>query len=876
MKITFFSQNLGNYISGGRQYPWHMAHCLALKGHKVTLATNHLPIFDKEFNNFPGRENIEIIADNNYGMRNKESIKKIQSGELFMCSPMYSTDLCTALAKSYNKKVMSIVLEPMNMLHEAIDDGIEIPFTEQHEKAFRDYTIACHKSDYLLFNNKYCLERAKEWFPQYPGKMEYLYNSFLTNKADEVRPKKVRENAIVFIGRTVKYKGYGDLLYIFAQTKIKPKIYYISGFRDNMDPQQLAFFKECEDKGLEIEIMDKVNEKKKFQTIAKCKALFMPSRFEGFGIPPAEAFYMNTPVVCYDLPVTKEIYGAYPHYMPFGDVDYGIELFNNLFENKKLLNRDLKEAKEHVKNFASISNYADRLEDVVKSFLNGKSVSRSKPKLSKIDILPKVPKEKKKSKIVHKSNVTLIVLGKETDIFIESLEQQTYRDYSIYHCDGFKDIFDCEINTKYIIICRGDIKLRKKSIQKLCMHLDTDNHDFVFGNCIINDKKIMLPDYSREALCLQPNYISGIIGLKSQVISDVKYRSNNYWEFLMGWFNFEHDWHNCREILYSADKWPEYSCFNVEEFIQIGFDSSGLSKNFDITRIDNNRFRLIAKRQYDKCLGFILFRDPDFVLDLLDSINYEDMDIVCVNHSPEGKYVSKEIQDKIRSHDRVISIEEMDGPYNYSKMNNYVFKKYGLPAYKYYVLMNDDLILNDSTIHNLIAGFKHRFENVGVIGSKLLFPNSTEFKKCKFPKNWTNSVGHMQHCGIHLLKDRQCTHINLKGGSSKFSSNYIREVDAVTFALVAIDADCYDSIKLNEDFPHEFNDVDFCIRAAKREWEIIYNPLAVAFHHQTFTRNKYNMAGNQKDKTMFTKKYRELLDTKMTYQELRSIERLGF
>ena len=48
--------------------------------------------------------------------------------------------------------------------------------------------------------------------------------------------------------------------------------------------------------------------------------LLAPSRAEGYGLPTAEAASLGVPVLATDLPVTREILGAYPIYAPAGDM----------------------------------------------------------------------------------------------------------------------------------------------------------------------------------------------------------------------------------------------------------------------------------------------------------------------------------------------------------------------------------------------------------------------------------------------------------------------------------------------------------------------------------------------------------------------------
>lgn len=55
--------------------------------------------------------------------------------------------------------------------------------------------------------------------------------------------------------------------------------------------------------------------------VTGARALVLPSRDEGFGLPALEALACGIPVVCTDLPVLREVTGGLAEFVPAGDAD---------------------------------------------------------------------------------------------------------------------------------------------------------------------------------------------------------------------------------------------------------------------------------------------------------------------------------------------------------------------------------------------------------------------------------------------------------------------------------------------------------------------------------------------------------------------------
>jgi glycosyltransferase involved in cell wall biosynthesis len=68
--------------------------------------------------------------------------------------------------------------------------------------------------------------------------------------------------------------------------------------------------------------------------VAGANALVYPSRYEGFGLPPLEAFAAGVPAIVSDLPATREVLGAAADYANVGDADSLADAID------RVLNRD--------------------------------------------------------------------------------------------------------------------------------------------------------------------------------------------------------------------------------------------------------------------------------------------------------------------------------------------------------------------------------------------------------------------------------------------------------------------------------------------------------------------------------------------------------
>lgn len=159
-----------------------------------------------------------------------------------------------------------------------------------------------------------------------------------------------------------------------------------------------------------------------------------------------------------------------------------------------------------------------------------------------------------------------------------------------------------------------------------------------------------------------------------------------------------------------------------------------------------------------------------------------------------------------------------EGPFNFSRMNNL-----GAAAATgdILVLLNDDVRpLDPGWLRSLVVQVQR--PEVGVVGAKLLYRS-----------------GAVQHAGIALGVMEICGHpLRHTCGSPYWPWwDLVRDVSAVTGACVAVRKNVFEQLGgLDERFPVNYNDVDFCLRARQAGYRVIYEPAAVLRHYECKSR----------------------------------------
>jgi GT2 family glycosyltransferase len=143
----------------------------------------------------------------------------------------------------------------------------------------------------------------------------------------------------------------------------------------------------------------------------------------------------------------------------------------------------------------------------------------------------------------------------------------------------------------------------------------------------------------------------------------------------------------------------------------------------------------------------------------------------------------------------------------------------GLVDTEHFVLLNDDLeVLTPGWVEALLEPLMD--PQVAVVGGRLLFPD-----------------GRIQHAGIVIGVNGGAAHVfhGLPRGhvGPGASTHIIRNYSAVTGAVFATRRSTFTALGgFDEAFAHDYQDVDFCLRAVRRGYRIVYTPFAELVHFE--------------------------------------------
>ena len=170
---------------------------------------------------------------------------------------------------------------------------------------------------------------------------------------------------------------------------------------------------------------------------------------------------------------------------------------------------------------------------------------------------------------------------------------------------------------------------------------------------------------------------------------------------------------------------------------------------------------------------------------------------------------------------------------NFSQGNNYLFNIVKPDDDDYILLLNNDVIFNDTQSLQKMIHLFEKENNVGIVGAKLKFSGTNK----------------LQHAGVVFSERTRKLPFHYRSGEvdDKFSSKN-REFQVVTGAVLLTQAKYYKNIYtdnksgingMDEDFVWSFDDVDLCLSIKyNQNKRVLYCGETDIFHEESVTLKK--------------------------------------
>lgn len=187
----------------------------------------------------------------------------------------------------------------------------------------------------------------------YKDKISIIENGINYFIIQKIKPLQKDRYDAVFVGRFHPQKGIFDLIKIWELVCKQKKDVKIAIIGKGSEEFVNRVKVEIEEYQLEnnIYLLGFLDDEQKFKVMKSSKIFMFPSFYESWGIVSAEAMACSLPVVCYDLPIYKEIFPKGMITVPIGDINIFAERVLELLNDEEFRTVLSNEAKEFIKKY---------------------------------------------------------------------------------------------------------------------------------------------------------------------------------------------------------------------------------------------------------------------------------------------------------------------------------------------------------------------------------------------------------------------------------------------------------------------------------------------------------------------------------------------
>ena len=339
MRIGYWLFN-STFHSGGRIMLYQTAFCLADLGAEVYIVTNYIP---KWVHWYPKQDRISFVTNEHMPLpKDLDLVVSDTKGEYCRKALAFRANVVP------KAKLVLYNFETPNWL-----EAMGLHETAQR-MPHKDYRDVQEQGDLYVGCSELSLHYLREWLSKASINGAVLppaVNNFAFNtEMDTVGTRKGVPYAL-WCGRAEVYKAV-DLAIRSILEIGKPFDLVIIGRGEHG--------KKGNDKH-RVSIITGCTDEMKYALMRDAHFVLAPSRFEGFGLVPAEALSVGTPCIAFDLPVIRKVYGDKIISVPVGNDTVFNEQVKRLAEQCKL---DMTEQKKWVQQRYDLEAMKKRLQDM--------------------------------------------------------------------------------------------------------------------------------------------------------------------------------------------------------------------------------------------------------------------------------------------------------------------------------------------------------------------------------------------------------------------------------------------------------------------------------------------------------------------------------
>lgn len=365
--------NLSEGYSGGRYHAWMLAEALAAGGHDVTYWTNNRPAFLHDFEDFPEHDRIHIHLDPGFDCP--------PVGDYHQC--FIVPDYCSPSA-AYLKWLLVAVERgiPVLLLNfETPNFYNDSALSPRDVKDWRNWQLVSRYSDAIVSTTEIGNRYAREFYTSVAQQCQFLsckpsINSLVADSVGRV-PRERKILALMrFTDTDAVHKGGNFLQDLIGSEMSDSELVILVGKNGIPEEKRKSIEDAASKNHVRLRLLQGMSDREKFCEIKSSKVMLFLSLFEGFGYPPVEALYCNTPCIAFDLPVLREVSGNVLSNVPAGDLEACRIAINRHMEAEE--RTDLRQSVEETASFSAYTERASQLVEQISRIKTPVSAQRGK------------------------------------------------------------------------------------------------------------------------------------------------------------------------------------------------------------------------------------------------------------------------------------------------------------------------------------------------------------------------------------------------------------------------------------------------------------------------------------------------------------------